>query len=45
MRNNRISIDLSNVSNSKDLGKHIKWPAPKPGFIPMNNMLKQMYQR
>jgi len=36
---------FSNVSNSNDLGKHIKWPAPKPGLIPTNNLLKQMYQR
>jgi hypothetical protein len=40
-----IHLFFSNVSNSKDLGKNIKWPAPKPGFIPMNNMFKKIYQR
>ncbi|UJR31157.1 hypothetical protein I4U23_018664 [Adineta vaga] len=36
---------FQNVANTHDLGKNIRWPAPKPGFIPMNNLLKQMYQR
>ncbi|CAF1653644.1 unnamed protein product, partial [Adineta ricciae] len=34
-----------NVASTDDLGKSIRWPAPKPGFVPMNNLLKQMYQR
>ncbi|CAF1179599.1 unnamed protein product [Adineta ricciae] len=34
-----------NVASTDDLGKNIRWPAPKPGFVPMNNLLKQMYQR
>jgi myosin-1 len=42
---NKINELFRNVSNSPDFGKHIKWPAPKPGFIPMNNLLKKMYQR
>lgn len=39
-------VDLyRNVANTPDLGKSIKWPAPKPGFVPMNNLLKKIYQR
>lgn len=33
------------VAKTHDLGKNIKWPAPKPGFVPMNNMLKKIFQR
>ncbi|CAF0740879.1 unnamed protein product [Adineta steineri] len=42
---NKLNELFRNVVNMNDLGKHIKWPAPKPGFIPTNTMLKQMYQR
>ncbi|CAF1126177.1 unnamed protein product [Rotaria sp. Silwood1] len=42
---NKLNELFRNVSNSHDLGKNIKWPAPKPGFTPMNNMLKKVYQR
>ncbi|CAF3782202.1 unnamed protein product [Adineta steineri] len=42
---NKLNELFRNVVNMNDLGKNIKWPAPKPGFIPTNTMLKQMYQR
>ncbi|CAF4613532.1 unnamed protein product, partial [Rotaria magnacalcarata] len=42
---NKLNELFRNVSNTSDFGKSIKWPAPKPGFIPMNNMLKKTYQR
>ncbi|CAF3153265.1 unnamed protein product [Rotaria sp. Silwood2] len=42
---NKLNELFRNVSNSHDLGKNIKWPAPKPGFIPINNILKKIYQR
>ncbi|CAF0979976.1 unnamed protein product [Rotaria sordida] len=42
---NKLNELFRNVLNSKDLGKNIKWPAPKPGLIPMNNILKKIFQR
>lgn len=42
---NKQYSQFRNVSNLPDLGKSLKWPAPIPGFVPVNNLLKKIYQR
>ncbi|CAF0984026.1 unnamed protein product, partial [Didymodactylos carnosus] len=41
----KLNDAFRNVANSNDFGKNIKWPAPQPGFVPLNNKLKQMHRR